>query len=104
MKRKPARPRQKNQTAATHRIARASTRARSCQRRWIVNSMSAGLSHDRQSRRCSAGDLIKKKKSEVWGFCLGLRKQVLVEEVAVVLGADGLQHRAVGLEPSSRHG
>src|SRR5712671_7716617 len=42
--------------------------------------------------------------SEVGLFCLGLRKQVLVEEIAVVLGADGLQHRAVELEPSPCHG
>src|ERR1700694_5756529 len=42
--------------------------------------------------------------SEVGRFCLGLRKQVLVEEIAVVLGADGLQHRAVELEPSPCHG
>jgi hypothetical protein len=27
--------------------------------------------------------------SEIGRFCLGLRKQVLVEEIAVVLGADG---------------
>jgi hypothetical protein len=33
-----------------------------------------------------------------------MRKQVLVEEIAVVLGADGLQHRAVEAEPSPRHG
>src|SRR5438105_5000797 len=46
----------------------------------------------------------RKRRSEVGRFCLGLRKQVLLEEIAVVLGADRFQHWAVELEPSPRHG
>src|SRR6266849_8787513 len=61
----------------------------------------AKLPASREFRRPVGGScervalITKELTSEVGRFCLGLRKQVLVGEIDVVLGADGLKHWAV---------